>query len=344
MTAEFDESQREIQVYSVSIDQMITVWLDEKFKRTGSEKTRKAYGDTLTDFRATVQSFRLDLDGDPRQINLIAQGWAARRSEGSHREGDVARSTFNQRLAIVSSFYEYARRKQMLAGENPLDMVQRAKVEDYGTAEALEHEDVRAILEKIKRTTLVGKRDYALLSLTLFTGRRVSEIANLHWGNLTIKAANTKRGELVKVHFTRIKGGETASNDLDAGTSAALLEYIHALYGSELGTLPHNAPLWISFSNNSTKGQPIGIKALESICKKRCGSSKFHILRHSFAVGAEEAGATASDIQALLGHKSLATTGRYLAHFKKSKNRVGAKLETMFGITALEEVEEYYAT
>lgn len=339
MESTHNQTSSSLQVYSIGIDQAIIAWLDAKFKKSKSEKTRKAYSDTLNDFRITVQGFSLDLDGDPRQINLIAQGWASRRAPGATREGDVAQSTFNQRLAIVSSFYDYARKHQMITTENPIDMVERAKVQDYGTAEALEHEDVKAVLDKIERKTLVGKRDYALLSLTLFTGRRVSEIASIHYGSLTIRAANSRRGELVKVHFARVKGGETASNDLDTGTSAALLDYIHSLYGSELGSLPHNAPLWVSFSNNHTKGQPIGIKALEAICKKRCGSSRFHLLRHSFAVGAEEAGATASDIQAMLGHKSLATTGRYLAHFKRSKNKVGAKLESLFGISVPEDEE-----
>jgi site-specific recombinase XerD len=48
----------------------------------------------------------------------------------------------------------------------------------------------------------------------------------------------------------------------------------------------------------------------------------------------EEAGAKVSEIQAKLGHESLATTGRYLAQLRSAENKHGKQLEVMFGITA----------
>lgn len=333
----------DLQLYqgdNYSIDQIRAAWLDAKFRKSKSEKTRKAYEDTFDSFRVTLQSFGLDLDRDPVQISLVAQGWAARRSPGASREGDVKENTYNQRLATISSFYTYAHKHRMLPGENPIEMVERATVQEYASAEALEAKEVEAVLKKINRKTLVGKRDYALLSIALQTGRRAQEIAGIHYGHLTIKAATNRQGERVTVFFPRLKGGKSASNVLEGGTSAALLDYLQALYGSELGILPHQAPLWISLSRNGTKGQPIGVKALEGICKKRCGSSKFHLLRHTFAVNMEEAGAKVSEIKEKLGHSTGTDTGRYLDHFKSSTNKHGTKLESMYGITTPEESEE----
>ncbi|MEI7769504.1 MAG: tyrosine-type recombinase/integrase [Chloroflexales bacterium] len=47
-----------------------------------------------------------------------------------------------------------------------------------------------------------------------------------------------------------------------------------------------------------------------------------HALRHSFAqaMEMERAGATVSMIQARLGHRNLATTGRYLTQLSRAEN------------------------
>lgn len=320
-----------------TIDQLRAAWLDAKFKKSRSEKTRRAYADTFDQFRATLQQFSLDLDSEETRISLIAQGWAGQRGPNATREGDVAPTTINQRLAIISSFYDYARRIRALPG-NPIEMVERAKVQDYANAEAKEPDEIEAILNSIDRHTLGGKRDYALLGIALITGHRVSAIAGMHFGSLTIKA--TKKGELIIINFPRLKGGEVGRSELNAGTSAALLDYLHALYGSQLGHLAHHTPLWVSLSRNHTHGQQLSVAALEQICKRRLGSSKFHTTRHTFAVGMVKAGASMPEVQAKLRHKNLNTTGRYLQHFQDAKNAYGNKMESMFGIHAYEESEE----
>ena len=67
----------------------------------------------------------------------------------------------------------------------------------------MDAEDGKHVLEEIERNTLQGKRDYALLSVTLYTGRRASEIRAMCWHDLQVK--QTKRGELVHVRFPRLK-------------------------------------------------------------------------------------------------------------------------------------------
>jgi integrase len=55
-----------------------------------------------------------------------------------------------------------------------------------------------------------------------------------------------------------------------------------------------------------------------------------HALRHTFARTMEDAGAKVSDIQARLGHSSLATTGRYLAALNRANNPHAEALDHLF--------------
>ncbi len=307
-------------------DQVIVAWLDTKTRRSASAKTHIAYHDTVTSFKQTLQQFGLTWQSDPERISLVAQGWAAQREANSRREGEVSPATYSQRLACISSLYQYARKQRLFRGENPISFIERPTVQPYANAHALDAEEVTRILHSIDRSSDEGRRDAAILEIGFTTGHRVSAIASLHWRNVTVK------GRKIHLHFDRVKGGEVADIELEVSTSKSLLEYLHKLYGQELGTLAKDTPLWISFSNNASRGRQISEKALENICKKWTGFGAFHVTRHSFARNMEEAGATTSEIQEALLHKNIATTGRYLKRVKVPQNKYARKLELMFGL------------
>src|SRR5436305_11188730 len=100
------------------IDVAIKAWIEAKTRRSGSEKTRKAYEDTLIAFRSLLWQTGRDLDpylnvGEDTEeahreaiaeIALAAQGFAGL----SVKDKVVSESTYNQRLAVLSSFYIFA--------------------------------------------------------------------------------------------------------------------------------------------------------------------------------------------------------------------------------------------
>jgi len=54
--------------------------------------------------------------------------------------------------------------------------------------------------------------------------------------------------------------------------------------------------------------------------------------RHKAAHSMEKVGLTVSEIKARLGHRSLATTGRYLAGLRRAENRKADELAALYGI------------
>jgi integrase/recombinase XerD len=288
-----------------ALDLAIATWLDSKAGRSGSGHTEKIYRSTVADFRAEVQRAGLDLDADPRAIATAAGIWAGRNTP--------APATFNRRLAVLSSFYTFARRRGMLEMDNPIGLVERRPVQSYANTEAIRPADIKRKLASIDRSTLEGQRDYCLLAVALATGRRLAEVAGLRLAHVLFD------GELIRLHFPRAKGGKVMSDVLPLGVSRALTIYLHALYGVQLGAMPAHLPIWVALSRNRPGRPQLSVRSLEDICKAHIGCN-FHKLRNTFAQTMESTGAKVSDIQARLGHSSLATTGRYLAALSKADN------------------------
>ena len=113
-----------------SLEWAITAWHDAKSKRSSSYETSSAYRDTLADFRTFLRSVNLDLDSDSRAIALTAQAFAG----SSKRSCNVSASTYNQRLAILSSFYAFARKSSLLDLDNPISRVKRRTAHAYQSA------------------------------------------------------------------------------------------------------------------------------------------------------------------------------------------------------------------
>lgn len=301
----------------------IATWLDEKQKHTNSEKTLTAYKTTITRFRTALHAARMELDAPVEAVAFAMQGWVGTPWNQEKRQ-EVRPATYNQRLAILSSFYQFAMRRYRFPA-NPVLLIERAKVQRYAGARALDSETTGAALEAVDRDTLEGRRDYALLAIALTTGRRVHELASLHWGHVL------RTGSMgVTLHFAQAKGGKEMFDALAPEVADALLDWLHSFYGTLHGLSP-DAPVWTALSRNR-EGKPLTVQALADICLKRLGTSKFHATRHTFAHEMEKAGAKASDIQARLGHNDLATTGLYLAQLRREENVYAPAVAAQLGI------------
>lgn len=317
-------------VTSTSLDVLILGWLDAKFRRSKSQRTKAEYEKILKDFRDGLIEAGIDLDSQDKQslaqIALLAQAYAG----GSKRGNEVSSSTYNLRLSVISSFYEHAI-KQTALEVNPIKRIERAKVHEYDKARALDKEDVDKSLSAIDRSCRQGKRDYALLSLLLQTGRRLNEVVSLELQHLFFQG-----GKLV-VSFEHCKGGKVMRDILPLPVAQSLLDWLHAYYGEiKIGVQGDTRPVWVclipSGQAERQVGDRLGRHGIAGICKRWLGVSKVHTTRHTWAKNMQEVGAPVNVIQKRLGHASLATTGRYMEALSKDENPYAEQLAAHYGI------------
>jgi integrase len=316
-------------VESSNIDLAISGWLDGH-KR--SLKTYNTYRTAIAQFRAGLQRMGKDLDTDVSTIMLAAQAFAS----GTIKRPEVSQATYNLRLAILCSFYDYAMSRYLImpmdhAGHvlNPMKAIKREKVQRYKGVHAIEPEEAMNRIQAIDRTTLQGKRDYALLAILLETGRRLQEVTHLEWQHVQLAGRGKKR--TITLTFEHCKGDKTMIDTLPASISAALLAWLYAYYGVDLASLEKTAPLWVTLSRNTTqRGQALGIQAVQQICEKYL-ETHAHVTRHTFTYLMIKAGATLPEIQARLGHESLATTGIYARVLTSHENPHADTLAKMLG-------------
>ena len=137
-----------------------------------------------------------------------------------------------------------------------------------------------------------------ILTICYAAGLRISEAVRL-------KVADIDSERMV----IRVEQGK-GQKDRDVMLSPKLLQILRSWW-------PVNKPKQWLFPGDRVDGH-ISSDAVELACQKahqRCGIAKPvtpHSLRHSFATHLLESGTDVRTIQLLLGHRSLATTARYL--------------------------------
>src|SRR5260370_1268245 len=245
--------------YQFTIDAAIAEWLAQKETRTGSKKTRQAYEETMRQFRDFLARGGLDLLSNPVDIARVATLWASMRKGNTRKPGqDVSPSTYNQRLAILSSWYTFVQATYKLEVPNPIKGVKKRPVQAYAAAKPIAPETVERGLEAIDRKTDEGLRNYALLAVALATGRRASELAGLRGNDVRITGG--RKDARIQLTF-HCKGSKIMRDLLDAETSAVLLEYLHAQYCENVVKLAPDAPIRASYSRQNP-GQAISKKTL----------------------------------------------------------------------------------
>jgi site-specific recombinase XerD len=220
-------------------------------------------------------------------------------------------ATISARLGAISSFYSFAISEYQLMDHNPAEMKSiRPRVEHYAGSRALSTAESKKLLGACDLLTLVGLRDFVLLSGYLILGRR-----NTEWRSARIVDFELREDG----YFFRWTGkGKSDVIHVPAQLWNLLSRYVAAT-GGRLFT---DYIFW-----NRAGGGPISDRNVTRIVKDRAkeagitGRVRVHDLRHTAAFLRREAGADVEEIRDFLNHSSLAITQIYLHKMERNSDK-----------------------
>jgi integrase/recombinase XerD len=259
-----------------------------------SPHTLRAYGRSMTDFCSWLDGRGLDLLTVKRPI---IDGYR-------HTLTGLAPATVAAKLAALSSFYRYAVSADVITGGNPVELVKRPKVDpDHSSTEGLSKDQAKALLAAALAD---GPRSYALVSLLLFTGIRLSEALN---------AGTTDYGHDTghRTLSIRRKGGKDGKVAVPAPAVEALNAYLGTT-GREVVAGAAGGGLPIFTTATGKRWNPSeAFRTVQRLAKAAGieGQISPHSLRHTFATIALDAGTALHDLQDSMGHADPRTTRRY---------------------------------
>jgi integrase len=260
------------------------------------------------------------------------------------REHGLAPASINQRLGAVSSLYTCIIRSDeglfVDARGNPRanpflsPAVRRARGRKARPVKPLSREQLRAMRDAINPDTRTGARDLALFECYLRTGRRLSEIARLRWGDIDPDTG---------VFRWAGKGGKGGEQVLPAPTLAAIVAYLRAddrwpVSDPEMYVFLPLATHGVANLTDSAGQGHVSPGQIGRVIKKlarRAGldDSQVHVhqIRHSFALYLYDATKDVRLVQQQLGHTYVSTTQTYLEGLGTPDDNVSAPLKAALG-------------
>ena len=178
---------------------------------------------------------------------------------------------------------------------------------------------VKSILSGIDRSTIEGKRNYAMIGLITTCGLRTIEVVRANIEDIRVIGG-------VSVLYVQGKG-RTEKTDfvkLPPQVEGALREYFKVR-----GKIAQNEPLFASVSKRNF-GHGLTTRTVSSVCKNAMLEAGFdsdrltaHSLRHTAVTLALLSGQSLTDVQAFARHSSINTTMIY----NHSVNRMNSNCE-----------------
>jgi len=261
-----------------------------------SDNTRRAYA---RDLRSLFDF--LDLGG----VDALA---AQRTHLDLWRDNlDGAPSSIARRLAAVSSFYKFAGAEGVVPSQ-PVQHVKRPRIDaDHSATRGLSKDEARAFLAAARDDS---PRSYALATLLLFTGVRISEALGANLSDMQHDSGH-------RVLVVTRKGGKRAKIALPAPVVDALADSLgtSAARGTEVvdsTAASADAPLFTTATGKRWAASE-AFRTVQRIARLAGveGQVSPHSLRHTFATLTLDEGATLAELQDSMGHADPRTTRRY---------------------------------
>ena len=266
-----------------------------------SVQTRQAYAKDLRDFF----TFIANSDPTPELVGefLALEQFDALALVLNYRQHLINKglkeSTVNRRLAAIKSLVNYAR--TIGRCKFTLADIKNEKVRRYTDTSGIPTDQMKTLLELCDRSTLKGKRDYAIFRLLWSNALRRGEISNANVTDLDIDN---------RCLWIQGKGRGTDKEKIELGlaTLEAIQDWLTAR-----GRVRKNSPLFCTL-DYCTKGHRLSGEAIYTIVRELAEKAQIkkrlspHRIRHSSITAALDAtGGDVRRVQKLSRHHDLNT-------------------------------------
>jgi integrase/recombinase XerD len=287
-------------------------------QRGASAHTVAAYRDT---FRLLLRFAQQRL-GKPPSALLLAEidaplvGAFLDHLEKMRRNGARTR---NARLAAIHSFFRFvALEEPGHSSTSQRVLAIPTKRTERRLISSLTFAEVQALLAAPDRSTWLGRRDHALLLLSLQTGLRVSELVGLRCCDIVLTSGPHVR--------CRGKGRKDRCTPLTRDAVAVLRAWLVELAADpDAPAFPSRRRTILSRDAVERLVTKYTEKASASCATLRGKRVTPHVLRHTTAVTLLRAGNDRAVIALWLGHESIETTQMYLDADLATKERALAR-------------------
>lgn len=227
---------------------------------------------------------------------------------------DLSPSTISAYLTAVRKLFRWLESKRIYP--NIAEDIKGMKKPKGHRKDCLTEEQVKKALDNIDRSTLKGKRNYALFNLLVRTGLRTIEIASAKVGDIRQESGQP-------VLWIRGKG-RNEKDDFVILTDKALNPIREYLSSRE--SIDEDKPIFISLSNRNF-GKKMTTRSISRLIKNilksiNLNSSRYtaHSLRHTAITLAIKGGASPQQAQAMARHSDIKTTMVYFHNLNRIKN------------------------
>lgn len=223
-------------------------------------------------------------------------------------------STVNTYIIAIRQFFKWTELNGIYA--NIADHVKGKKISREPKKDYLTPNQIKNILSSIDRTSINGKRDYALIALMVTCGLRDIEVNRANVEDIRVQGVNT-------VLFLQGKGRDEKNEYviIPGNVEIALREYLKERNATE------TEPLFTSISNHANN-ERLTTRSISRTVKNafiKCGydSNRLtaHSLRHTAVTLALQSGNSLQEVQQFARHTNINTTMIYAHNLEKQSNK-----------------------
>jgi integrase/recombinase XerD len=267
-------------------------------EKGASGNTIAAYKNDLAQF----DSFVVELKGNgrPREWELLERSliidYLVKLKARNYAEATVAR-----KVAAIKSFFGYLTAEGIIRN-NPAENLESPRV-GRSLPKPLSVTQIDELLEQpIKRNTPEAKRDRAMLELLYATGLRVSELVALDVNDVNLHGSYVRcmgKGSKERTIPIHEQAASAVKDYLDEGRPPLVkARREDALFVNRRGERLTRQGFWLILKQYAKEAN------IEAHVTP-------HTLRHSFATHMLKGGMNLRQVQELLGHANISTTGVY---------------------------------